>query len=176
MPSSKGSNWFITVSTQSEDDVDLSVVEMLVVSYPKYYCVRETGLNGGHPHFHAAVWSSKIESQEVIRKRWIKMLKLEEQKRAVTVKQIDDGNRLIGCYLQKDPDVKVLHSNLEEELLVKLKAMYKKVEGVVGGPKVIRLEITTLCDQIIKFSKVFRNNPNHIISGRDDLDEIVQAM
>lgn len=170
MPTSSASNWFITVSTRSEEDVDLKVLDTLCTVYAQYYVVREEGSDGTHPHFHAALWGDKVETQAAVRKRWIRQLDLEDQGRSVVVKMIDDGNRLIGQYLSKDPNVQVLHSNLPDSLVTSLREIYKKVNDNKKKKKYI--VISNLADEIIKHAKATERE----LRTKEDLCKVVSSM
>lgn len=136
-------------------EVDLKVTEDLTTSYPSYYAVKEYGSSGSHEHIHVYVQGSDLQRQDNVRNRWKKVWNGdgEAPRPFLMVVPVKDRNRLIGQYLQKDQNVEVLWSTLEDSEIETLRASYKQAPLEAG--KVVGRQITfsVAADRIIAFAK-----------------------
>jgi len=175
MPASKCNSWFITLSTRVFEEIDLVVVEQWSKNYPNYHVVKELGKSGGHPHIHAVLSGDKIESQDVVRKRWKKCIRADpsDLKNGVTVVPVTDKDQLIGGYLSKEQDAEVLWTTVDSHVLEKLRETYAHQTKVIQGASKIRnIPLTCLADRIISFAK-----ENELpIRYRADLQTIISQM
>lgn len=135
MPASKSSKWFITVSPCDWSDIDQKVVALQSQVYVEYHVIKEYGSDGSHPHVHAYLSGNVVESQEVVRRRWMKCLPANTQfVVALKVVKCTDRDRLIGAYMSKDAKVEILYSNLSNEVLDSLKAEYAHINKAKANP------------------------------------------
>lgn len=175
MPTSRSTSWFITISPRLETDVDLEVVSTMVATWPNRHFVREVGSNGLHPHFHIVVWGDKQESQESVRKRFLRSIAKDipddEKKYFLNVKPVDDRNKLIGSYLQKDAFVQVLDSTIPDADLTSLKELYIN-HPVKTKTKTRNLALVGLADEIIKFATA----EDYDVTDRNQFKDIIQKM
>lgn len=127
MPASISSMWFITVSPCEWTDIDQKMVASQSQIHVEYHVIKEYGSDGDHPHLHAYL-NGVEESQEKVRRRWMKCLPKESDfKIALKVVKCTNRDRLIGAYFSKESKHEVLYSNMRKEELQSLQAEYAHI-------------------------------------------------
>jgi len=161
-------------------DVDDTMVESLVASYPSHHWVEEHGESGKHTHYHVYVSHTQgknevIERQETVRRRWIKVFRVEQaqMKIALKVVPVTDYQRLLGSYMQKEKGVIVRKSTFTTEQCESLHEMYKNVSSkYVKKDKNRYLTVQHASDEIINYAKV-NDMP---LDSKDDFVHVLQHM
>lgn len=158
MPSSTASKWFITVSTEVWEKIDLEMVIKQSTCYAEYYVIKEYGSEGNHPHIHAFLQGVKDEKQEIVRRRWMKVLvdiPSEHVKHALKVMPCTDKDRLLGQYFTKEIGVEVLISNIPTSKIDTLREAYKNVNSQKQKlSKWKQPALSQMPDEMTKFSQV----------------------
>jgi len=169
MPSSTSKDWFITISTRSIEDVPLDVVHTLTTCNQKYYAVLEHGKDHAHPHIHVAIWTDTEVRQDVVRRKWISRLKLQDQNRSVVVKPMTDATRLIGQYLQKEDEFQLLWSNIPPD---DVQDMVNRCGKTPKPQKLKHIPNSVLPDTIFQYSL----DHNHQLQTPDGMMYVISRM
>lgn len=115
MPTSRkiASDWFITLSTATAEEVDIKqVLNYCETKCLEYHVVEEHGKNGSHVHYHAFIRYASDKSQDNVRKTFRRFVKdADEKPRCVVVKYAFDPQGLIYEYMEKEGECVVLSSN-----------------------------------------------------------------
>lgn len=175
MPASHSNSWFITISPTDYDQIDEKMVVTLSSCSVSSHVVIEKGSLQNHSHVHAYVEYPKVESQEVVRRRWAKCLPKDVNlKVALKVVVVTDRDRLIGQYLSKEEEVVILHSSISPDELASLKGAYKKINDIKdkGRLKYKYLTLATSPDVIIAYAK----SNDMPLNGQLDFKDVTNSM
>lgn len=117
MPSKCSKFVFITLSPQVYDQVDEKKVLLLATkNSDNHYIVVEMGSNGTHEHIHALVEYKEERRLDVIKKIILSCIK-DGGLATCVVKEAKNIPYLVGVYLQKDDQVRVLSNTYSETQL-----------------------------------------------------------
>lgn len=174
MPASRSSKWFITVSPCDWTDVDQKMVATQSYIHTEYHVIKEYGSDGDHPHLHAYLNGSE-ESQEAVRRRWMKCLPKESNyKIALKVVKCTDRDRLIGAYFTKECKHEVLYSNMRTEELESLRAEYAHINKAKANSSKYKFpKLEYIHDEVDKFMKAHDMRP---VYSYQDYKQVLRVM
>lgn len=144
MPALSSNQFFITISPRDDRDVDQIKVLNKSMIYPEHHVVRETGSKGDHIHYHIYVRSAKEKRTDAVKRSWESLYEGKEDidhKHFCMVKIVDNIQRLIGGYLNKD-DSTILATTFAKEDIEKWKTQFEKF--VNNRPKVKKMKAMTM--------------------------------
>lgn len=144
--------WFVTISAYNSgdglDDVQIGELRSYIAQYCKTFCQQHILVleqnNHKHEtfkHLHLYIENKKEQTQDVVRKKWIKVLKDKNSynnKKDLDVRGAINPYVLIGGYLTKTDDYEILLQSLNEDFqnkCVEMSASYTKRVCVLKGKK-----------------------------------------
>lgn len=141
-PRTKTNKWFITISAYNSgdglDDVAIDELRSYIVSMSKTSCPQHCLVLEQYnrkrqtfKHLHLYLEKSKEQTQDNIRKNWLKVLKdknLYNNKKDLDVRGAVNPYVLVGGYLTKTDDYEILSSTLSPAFVEKSVQMAKSYE------------------------------------------------
>lgn len=148
----KTNKWFVTISAYNSgdglDDVQIEELRSYISQYCKTFCQQyilvleqNNRKNETFKHLHMYLENGKTQTQDVIRKKWMKVLKdkkLYNNKKDLDVRGACNPYVLIGGYLAKTDDYEILLESLNDDFKQKCKELstsYSKRVCVLKGKK-----------------------------------------
>lgn len=148
----KTNKWFVTISAYNSgdglDDVQIEELRSYISQYCKTFChqyilvlEQNNRKNETFKHLHMYIENKKEQTQDVIRKKWIKVLKDKKtynNKKDLDVRGACNPYVLIGGYLKKTDDYQILLQSLNKDFqnkCIEMSASYEKRVCVLKGKK-----------------------------------------
>lgn len=148
----KTDKWFITISAYNSgdglDDVQVQELRSYIEEHCKTFCQQyilvleqNNRKNETFKHLHMYLENKKQQTQDVIRKKWIKVLKdktLYHNKKDLDVRGACNPYVLIGGYLTKTDDYEILLKSLSTDFYnkcIEMSKSYSRRVCVLKGKK-----------------------------------------